>query len=158
MAPVTEPHEQEKEHSVRDWLDSIKLIAVVGIGFSILLAIWSIKLTYDTHSLAVTNRQLVIDTRQVVQRNQDLAKAVAVEQRKRRKAEIAANRNQVQTCFERNAQAPGLRALLEAIQPVVRASPKANEAIENYLALTRENVPSHSACVTLAQNLGIATP
>lgn len=148
----------EEEHHLRDWLDSWRLGLLGFLLLATILGIWNIKLTLDVRSFAETNRQVTVDLASVVRRNQQLSAGLAVEQQKRHEAEVAANKNQVQTCFERNAQAPGLQALLEAIRPVVATSQEATSALDNYVALSRENVPSRHSCMTLADKLGIKVP
>ncbi len=134
----------QEQHGILTWLDSWRLATAFAVVFSILMGLWSIKLTSDTRHLTESNREL--------------ATKVAIEIAKRRETEITSNQNQVTTCFERNASSPGLIDLLEAIKPVVSDNAKAAAAINNYIALLSENVPSKAACTALARKLGVALP
>jgi len=144
--------DEEKSHqNVLHWLDSWRLAAAAAVTLAILLGVWSIKLTADTRNLAETNTELIAES-------QRQAKILAAETEARKQAEAAANRNQVETCFARNASSPGLRILLLAIKPTVAGDPRAEAAIDNYIELSRENMPSRQSCVDLAKKLDVPIP
>lgn len=135
---------------IRDWLDSWRLAAAVAVLLSIVLGLWSIKLTVDSRNLAEQNRELIIK----VDRQSSTVQAV---QKARIAADRASRQDQVDNCFSRNATLPGVISLLDALERVVRDT-QDKERIRNYIELTREQTPRHRDCIALAKRLNVPLP
>lgn len=83
-----------------------------------------------------------------------IASEVRQVQDERVKATRAANEEQVNQCFIRNAQMPGLLAVLVAFRDQL-TDPAARAQVQDYIAQIAESTPTIRECNDLARTLGL---
>lgn len=83
-----------------------------------------------------------------------IASEVRQVQDERVKATRAANEEQVNQCFIRNAQMPGLLAVLVAFRDQL-SDPVARAQVQDYIAQIAESTPTIRECNDLARSLGL---
>lgn len=98
-------------------------------------------------------RQRTDENRHLVERTQTLAEDVQTVLAAREAAQRAADQQQLDSCYQRNATGPALRRLLEAIKPAIGGDLEALAIIDSYIEQMRQNTPTRSECNALADKL-----
>lgn len=97
---------------------------------------------------------IYLELREQTNTTRKIASEVKEVQGERAEAAKAANQEQVNQCFIRNAQMPGLLAVLIAFRDQL-SDPVARAQVQDYIAQIAESTPTIRECNDLARSLGL---